>query len=222
MFTSGVSGTGSTKTLYVTGKQNQFHNVLFEQPQAVNTALTACKVAGPSNLFKNVGFLGMTVSQTATVLTTSSSLEIASGAQYCRFEDCTIGSPYWLARTGITGQILFSNTATAGVDPGDIVFKGCRVLDNSVTAGVPAILTKGTYSVDRVVEFRDCSFYNFANNLSQILTQVILDNTTTTHTFLLTGTTAQYGWGKWTSRVANCFIGMPTSSGTGGTALVAT
>ena len=222
VITSGLALVHSVATITISGAQCQFHNVLFEQGQAVNTALTACRVSGASVYMKNCGFLGLMVSQSATTLTTSSSLEIISGGQYGRYEDCTIGSPYWYDRTGVTGQILFSNAASVGVDPGDIVFKGCRILDHSETAAVPAILTKANYSVDRIIEFRDCTFYNYANDLSGILTSVIADNARNDHLFLLTGTTAQYGWATWSNYLPLCFSGVPVCSATGGTALVCT
>lgn len=219
--TSGASGTTSLKTMYITGAQNQFYGVLFEQPQAAATAVTACKVAGPSNWFKNCGFIGM-MNATQDTGTTLSSLEIGPSSQYLRFEDCVIGSPLWYNRTAINGQILFSNSSAATC-PQDIVFKDCRILNISATATNPAVRLTSNYAMDRLLEFRDCTFYNFQESTGTPLTSgVFLDGCGTSHRILLTGNTAQYGWHNWADVHTYIFCSSPAGSATGGLAIVTT
>jgi hypothetical protein len=61
----------------------------------------------------------------------------------------------------------------------------------------------------------DCLFYNFSLNLANILTDVILDYQTTTHTICLKNS-VQYGWAGWTSAGTYTFRNQPTSSNAGG------
>ena len=196
LITSGMAGTSSLKTLYITGAQNQFHNVMIEQGQAAATAVTAVMVKGPSNYFKNVAMAGL-MSSTQDTGTTLSSLEVGSSASYCYFENCTIGTPLWDENSAINGQILFSNSSASTV-PQDITFKGCRILNQSATATNPAVRLTSNYAVDRLLEFRDCTFYNFQTNLGSVLTSgVFLDGCGTTHMILLSGSTCHYGWSNW-------------------------
>jgi hypothetical protein len=178
-------------------------------------------VKGPSNFFKNCSMIGM-MTATQDAGTTSSSLEIGSSASYCRFEGCTIGSPLWYNRTAINGQILFSNSAAATV-PQDIVFKDCRILNISATATNPAVRLTSNYAVDRILEFRDCTFYNFQESTGTPLTSgVFLDGCGTSHRILLSGNTAEYGWNNWADVHTYIFCASPAGSATGGHAVVTT
>jgi hypothetical protein len=222
VITSGLSGTASVVALTITGAQNQFHNVTIEQGQGAATAVTAVRVAGPSATFKKCSILGlMTTTQDTGVV--SSSLEIGASASYGMYEDCVIGTPLWFAKTALNGNIYFSNSA-AGTVPQDIIFKGCRVFNSSATSTNSAVFLKNNYAVDRLLEFRDTTFYNFQVNMGTVLPAgVFKDTCGTTHMVLLSGTTCQYGWEDWsTGTKTYLFVAMPISSGTGGTALIAT
>ncbi len=218
--TSGVSGTASITALTITGAQCQFQDVLIEQGQAAATAKCAVKVAGPSNLFKNFSAVGM-MNTTQDTGTTSSSLEIGASASYCRFEGGTIGSPLWFDRTAINGQILFSNTSSATL-PQDITFIGTRILNASATATNPAVRLTANNAVDRLLEFRDCTFFNFQVNIGTVLTSgVFLDGCGTSHIILLSGKTCQYGWNNWADVHTYIFNAAGAANhGTGGTAIV--
>ena len=162
------------------------------------------------------------MSNTQDTGTASSSLECGAGSHYFMAENCTIGTNLWDVNSGINGQIYFSNTSTTN-PPQNFLFKGCTVYNQSATATNPAVSLKGNYAVDRLLEFRDCTFYNFQTNLGTILTSgVIKDACGTTHMILLSGTTCQYGWTDWADTHTFVFAAMPTSSATGGTALVTT
>lgn len=221
LITSGLSGTASVATITISGDQNQFHNVFFEQGQAAATAVTAVRVTGINNYMKKCGMAGL-MDNTQDTGTASSSLECGAGSHYFMAEDCTIGTNLWDVSSGINGQIYFSNTSTTN-PPQNFLFKGCTVYNQSATATNPAVSLKGNYAVDRLLEFRDCTFYNFQTNLGTILTSgVIKDACGTTHLILLSGTTCQYGWTDWADTHTFVFAAMPTSSATGGTALVTT
>ncbi len=220
MITSGLSGTSSVTALTITGAQNQFHNVLVEQGQAAATAKCAVKVAGPSNYFKNFSAIGM-MNTTQDTGTTSSSLEIGASASYCRFEGGVIGSPLWFDRTAINGQILFSNTSS-GTLPQDILFDGTKIFNASATATNPAVRLTANNAVDRLLEFRDCTFFNFQANIGTVLTSgVFLDGCGTSHIILLSGKTCQYGWNNWADVHTYIFNATGAANhGTGGTAIV--
>jgi hypothetical protein len=218
--TSGLSGTTSVTTLTVTGAQCQFQDALIEQGQTAATAKCALKVAGPSNYFKNFSAIGM-MNTTQNTGTTSSSLEIGASASYLKFEGGTIGSPLWFDRTAVNGQILFSNTSSATL-PQDITFLGTRVLNASATATNPAVRLTANNAVDRLLEFRDCTFFNFQANIGTVLTSgVFLDGCGTSHIILLSGKTCQYGWNNWADVHTYIFNATGAAAhGTGGTAIV--
>jgi hypothetical protein len=222
VITSGLSGTSSVVALTITGSQCQFHNATIEQGQAAATAVTAVKVAGPSVTMKKMSILGlMTTTQDTGVV--SSSLEIGASASYGYYEDCIIGTPLWFAKTALNGNLYFSNSA-AGTVPQDITFKGGKIYNSSATSTNSAVFLKNNYAVDRLLEFRDVTFYNFQVNMGTVLAAgVFKDTCGTTHMVLLSGTTAQYGFEDWsTGTKTYLFVAMPISSGTGGTALIAT
>lgn len=218
--TSGMSGTASVTALTITGAQNQFHAFLVEQGQAAATAKCAVKVAGPSNYFKDFSAVGM-MNTTQDTGTTASSLEIGASASYLKFEGGTIGSPLWFDRTAICGQILFSNTSSATL-PQDITFIGTRILNASATNTNPAVRLTANNAVDRLLEFRDVTFFNFQANIGTVLTSgVFLDGCGTSHIILLSGKTAQYGWNNWADVHTYIFNATGAAShGTGGTAIV--
>ena len=221
VITSGVDGTSSVAAITVSGAQNQFHNIFIEQNQAAATAVTAVRITGASNYMKGCGMAGL-MNNTQDTGTASSSLELGAGSHYFRAIDCTIGTNLWDVNSAINGQIYFSNTSTTN-PPQNFLFKGCTIYNQSATATNPAVHLKGNYAVDRLLEFRDCTFYNFQTNLGTILTSgVIKDACGTTHLILLSGTTCQYGWTDWADVHTFVFAAMPTSSATGGTALVTT
>jgi len=221
VISSTIGGTASVATITVSGVQNQFHNAFFEQGQAAATAVTAVRITGASNYMKKCGMSGL-MSNTQDTGTASSSLELGAGSHYFMAEDCTIGTNLWDVNSAINGQIYFSNTSTTN-PPQNFLFKGCTIFNQSATATNPAVSLKGNYAVDRLLEFRDCTFYNFQTNLGTILTSgVIKDACGTTHLILLSGTTCQYGWTDWADTHTFVFAAMPTSSATGGTALVTT
>jgi hypothetical protein len=216
-----MSGTASLATLTVSGAQNQFYNVFIEQGQAAATAVTAVKVTGQSNYFKNCGIVGL-MENTQDTGTASSSLEVGDGAHYLRVEDCTIGTPVWDVRTNANGQIYFSGTSSTNPIQ-NITFKGCTIYNQSATATSPAVFIKGNYAIDRLLEFRDCTFFNYQSPIGSVLTSgVFNDACGTAHIILLSGSTCQYGWSRWVraNQVTTFFIASPAGSATGGTAIV--
>jgi len=214
-------GTASVSTIEITGHRNQFRDINIEQHGAAATCLTACKVSSYGNYFENVHFEGLMAAASDTA--GASSLQMHTYSGFSIFKDCIIGSPLWDVRTAATAaQIYFSNTSGATL-PQNILFKGCRIFNNSATATNPAVILAANNAVDRLLEFRDCTFYNFQTNLGTVLTSgVIKDACGTTHLILLSGTTCQYGWTDWADVHTYTFAAMPTSSATGGTALVTT
>ena len=221
VITSGTSGTSSVATITVSGAQNQFYNVFFEQNQVAATAVTAVRITGIGNFMKSCGMAGL-MDNTQDTGTASSSLELGAGSHYFRAEDCTIGTNLWDVSSAINGQIYFSNTSTTN-PPQNFLFKGCTIFNQSATATNPAVHLKGNYAVDRLLEFRGCTFYNFQTNLGSALTSgVIKDACGTTHMILLSGGTCQYGWTDWADVHTFVYSAVPIGSATGGTAVVTT
>jgi hypothetical protein len=178
--TAGQADNNSVRTLDITGHRNQFRNINLEQPQAAAEALTACRVSSYGNYFKNVHFAGMMRTE-QDVGTTHSSLEMYTYSGFSIFEDCIIGTALWDVRSAVQGQIYFSNTSHATL-PQDILFKGCRIFNSSTTNTNPAVLLGAQWALDRLCEFRDCTFYNFQLNIGTVLTSgVFKDACDSTH-----------------------------------------
>ena len=218
--TAGQTDTDSVRTLDITGHRNQFYNLNLEQPQAAAEALTACRVSSYGNYFKSVHFAGMMRTE-QDAGTTHSSLEMYTYSGLSIFEDCIIGTSMWDVRSAIQGQIYFSNTSHLTL-PQDILFKGCRIFNSSTTNTNPAVLLGAQWALDRLCEFRDCTFYNFQLDIGTVLTSgVFKDACPSTHVILLSGTTCQYGWNNWAD--VHTFIFNATGAanhGTGGTAII--
>jgi len=213
-------GTASVFNINITGHRNQFHNVCLDQHAAAAGALTACQVSSYGNYFENVHFIGQMTDEADTV-TTSSSLQMHTYSGFSIFKNCVIGSPLWAVRgTAKNAVIRFTNTSGATL-PQDILFQGCRIFSNSATATQPAVALEANNAVDRLLEFRDCTFYNFQSNLGSVLTSgVFRDACGTTHMILLSGSTCQYGWSDWADVHTYIYAVGPTASATGGTAVV--
>jgi len=139
-------------------------------------------------------------------------------ANCAKFIECDIGDPFGTARTA--GECIY--IVGTGGQVADVEFKGCRIMTTSETAAVSAVVAAAGASLDRYMLFEDTLFYNFSVNLASILTQTITDNVATTNMFLLTGKTAQYGWGKWANAGTHVFGGIAVPYTTGGTMVTMT
>jgi len=142
----------------------------------------------------------------------------SGAANYAIFDGCWIGDPFGTART--VGEAIYVDGTTG--QGACIELRGCRVMTTSETAAVSAINLAGNYAIDRYLLLENTLFYNFSVNLAHILTQVVTDSQGTTHTILTTGSTAQYGWGKWSSNAAYLFSALPVGASAGGTAVTVT
>jgi hypothetical protein len=86
----------------------------------------------------------------------------------------------------------------------------CAVATND---SVGAIYLAANYAVDRELEFRDCSFYNFTENLGTNPTYVFRDSCATTHQICLTGSTSMNkGFTSWTD--AATYLSNSAAAGT--------
>jgi hypothetical protein len=219
--------TAMTEEFLITGHHCQFHN--FSTYLSTATGIADVRVQGRNTLLKGLFMKsGQTQTQFESAVLGYSLFCDGGAAGYCNgltVEDCHIGDPRnSQAGDGVTprtagGMILMTGASNAGMC---YEFKRNIIAGWAETAACSAVFQVGNWSADRYILWEDCLFYNFYVNNGAILTQVFTDTSASTHMNLLTGKTAQYGWGKWTNRDANCFIGIPIASGTGGTALIAT
>jgi len=166
---------GVDYTVHLTGNGCQFINIVIQNGtrdsgSATAGNLSAMKMAGNNNYFKNVGFKALQIAaQTGEVL--CSSLEMAPYGGQTLFEDCVIGqNEFVVSRDQVTQGQMLIKTATPN-SPTNIEFKRCRFLSRAETAGVPMVYSE-TYSADRMWLYDDCHFDNYWVNWAGICTEV--------------------------------------------------
>lgn len=117
---------------------------------------------------------------------------IASTAYAARFDDCKIGSAGNTTRTSGPGFVLFE--AGAG-GAGMVQFNRCIFAMRSETTGdnVSGFLIQNA-SLDRLLVFRSCTFYNFSVNWGALPDHMINDDQTTTHDILFCGGCGMMGF----------------------------
>ncbi len=193
--------TTAASVVDITGYNNQFHNIAFNNNGAGAGALTAIRVAGYQTRMVGCNMTGI-MNSTQRAVATASSLLIASGCSNSVFDNCTIGHNVWGARTQANqGHLYFGGTtesgASAGQGPQNLHFKDCRLLSQGTTVTVPLVRTSpgGTEAIDRECLFENCSFGNF-NGVDATLNAVISDPCQTWHNILLRRCTA-YGYEEW-------------------------
>jgi hypothetical protein len=182
--------------LTITGYNCQFHNMTIQNAGDANTNLTAVTLSKYSNYFKNVAMVGTMVTSQLDVVA-AASLYVGANAYNSIFEDCIMGTNVWGTRAGaLSGVIRFTNTASSSC-PQNLLFNRCRVLSAAETVTVAMVAMPANYCLDRIAEFRDCTFHNYSVNDAIKLNQVFYDACGTSHSVLLTGSCAAIGIDEW-------------------------
>lgn len=204
-----TTGTAVANTIHVTGKNCQFMNFTVSNYGNNAVCLTPFKLDAYGCYFANVTFQGnMTTNQNTTVA--ANSLDLAGGAMYPIFDNCTIGQDVWGGRSGAnSGQLRFTGT----VQPNGIWFRGCRIVSISNTATCAAVALPANGAVGRGLLFQDCVFQNLHTSHTD-LTHVFYDNDDAGQTIMLKNCAAM-GYSQWQSKDRRIFADMPIT-GTGG------
>lgn len=172
---AGTTGTASS-SITISGTGCIFANLTLTASDDANEFVT---ITGDYNGFYNVDFKG---SFNATAVQDASwRALVLSGAQENYFSQCTFGGDT-ATRSAASATVEFESASSRNV------FEDCRFLmATSATTPVHVLFT-GTSAIDRWIEFRDSTFYNFtANNATEPAAVMDLSAQTATGHVLLTG-----------------------------------
>jgi len=207
---------------HVTGNYCQFHN--FQTMNTFSASANRCDfLIGARNIYFN----GMRPrgGNGANQLNHADGgipviFEASSGCAGFTADKTTFGSAGNSARTVGPGSLLFEALAGA-FSPR---FNDCHFEMRCETSGSsnPSLIhLAGSQSIDRLMHFNRCTFYNFADNLSVIPDYVIVDDQSSTHMSLLQDC-AMYGFDYWCNVATYCFTNTADAVGYGGKAITIT
>jgi hypothetical protein len=183
-------------TVTVSGYNCIFKNATIQNAGANAGNLSALNLTARGCYFENMSIQGTMATGQLDVVA-AASLYIGAAAYYPEFRNCIIGQNVWGTRSGaLSGVIRFTNTSSATC-PQNVLFDHCTVLSASETVTTAMVALPANNALDRMAEFRDCTFHNFSVNDAIKLNQVIYDNCGTSHSILLTGACAAIGIDEW-------------------------
>lgn len=208
------ASTATTVTMFtVSANGCIFRNLQFFQGVDSATPKTCVAVTGDRNVFDTCHFAGI---GHATMVAAGARDVLLSGAEECRFDNCTFGTDT-IARNQNVTSVEF-DTAAARTS-----FRGCLFAAHVSNAGYCPVTVTGATGFDRWNLFRECLFTNTSTNRGTGITkifalptdmaqgQVVLDRTYFTNPDAGTG-------GVWAS-VSGIVFNMspaPAASGVGG------
>ena len=145
-----------------------------------------------------------------------------NGAKENLFEDCTIGIDTIQVGANTNSHLYAQNYAARNI------FRGCRFRTYTSSATANTFLRgSATHAIDRTLEFDNCTFYNFYENLvdGTLMTYAFVLAATQGGVILLTNNTRVYGCTGWivgSSATVMSDYGAPTPAhGTYGVMLAA-
>lgn len=146
---------------------------------------------------------------------------VAGAGNGMLIEESVIGSSGNTKRTYGPGCVQFIGGAVAGFG---MKFKNTRFstrIEVATNNSVGLIQLLADYAVDRELEFEDCSFYNFTENLGTGPTYVFRDACTSTHQIVIKGNCSMnYGFTSWSDRAANVSVHVPQAVIAGGLGVI--
>jgi hypothetical protein len=211
-----------TQLLDITGNYVSLYNFGTFNNGAATTNDSDIKVSGRNFYAEDMAFRGGNTTEQVTdakagipVIIAS---DIAGAGNAAKFRRCMLGSAGNTARTKGAGCLHLNGGAAAGFA---IEFENCRFTQKTETASgddVSMINIAAQYGVDRYLLLKDCLVYNFWTNSppsANVLTAVINDEATTTHTNIIMNSFA-YGFTYWTNVAAYTYCSSPAGDGHGG------
>ena len=181
------------------GDNCQFHNMYLRNAGASATNYTALKLHAGENFYAaNCQFVGhAAATQVDTAATSSLWLySDANGKPWgATFDRCRIGSASETIRTA--GSTIYCSGAAALTEK-YCTFNDCTIESYSDTAANPALHIAEGFAGDRYFLFKNCLFYNFSVNHAQAATEVIDDDSGSTHEVILMNCAAM-GYSSWDS-----------------------
>ncbi len=175
----------------VSGQNNTFVNCYFinEASHALN--LGAVLVTGARNEFVNCHFNSVGALQSAD----AGLFDMQISSSECQFVRCWFGNNNVL-RSAANGNIVLG----VGTTPlGQNFFENCYILSTSSTAGHGAILVTDAATLGGWVQFKGCSFVNWASGAITALTTAIIGATPNNCGIFIDPTCGMVGWSAWSA-----------------------
>lgn len=182
---AGISfGTGGSLTISENGCI--FRNLTFNGTTDINVPVT---LTGSYNTFFGVDFKGSLNADTGD--DTAARALVISGGQENTFGSCTFGADTFM-RSTTNATVEFASAASRNV------FSDCRFVMAADNVGPNHVLFSGTNSVDRWIEFNNCTWYAFWTNHADKVTHAFdLAAQTATADVLMTGRQILVGFDDW-------------------------
>lgn len=202
---AGMSFTGATGTatssLTISENGCIFKNITLTSTADINVFVT---ISGDYNSFQGVDFKGA-LNATAGDDAASRALVI-DGGQENLFVGCTFGADTY-ARSTTNATVEFKTAASRNV------FSDCRFVMHADNVGPNHVLFSEANSVDRWIEFNNCTFYAFWTNDSDKVTHAFdLATQTATAHVLMTGRQLLVGFDDWEASDSSRMFFEPASA----------
>ena len=199
---AGISfSTGGSLTLSENGCI--WRNVTMNGTTDINVPVT---VSGAYNSFAGVDFKGSLNDTTGD--DTALRALVLSGAQENYFAGCTFGADTF-ARSAANATVEFASAASRNV------FDGCRFVMHADAETPVHVKFSGTNSVDRWIEFKDCTFYAFYTNHTAKVNAVFdLTAQTATCDVIMSGSNLAVGFDDWEATASNSIWFVPATATT--------
>lgn len=180
-----------------------FANITFNGTADINVPVT---VTGDYNAFLGVDFKGSLNDTTGD--DTALRALVLSGAQENLFVSCTFGADTFM-RSAANATVEFASAASRNV------FKDCRFVMAADAETPVHVLFSGTNSVDRWIEFNNCTFYAFFTNHTAKVNAVFdLSAQTATADVIMSGNAVAVGFDDWEAVASNIIWFQPFTATT--------
>lgn len=157
------SSSGTSPFVTISGSNCAFYNLRIGTFEDVNVCVT---VTGSRNYFNNVTIQGMGIAAAGD--DTAGRSLVLSGAEECRFVDCTIGLDT-IARSTTNAELELKSSATRNE------FFNCRFLSFADNAGHKFIKADDAAAAcDRYHLFQDCTFINSIDSTATQMDEAIV------------------------------------------------
>lgn len=180
-----------------------FANLTFNGTADINVPVT---VTGSYNSFSGVDFKGSLNATTGD--DAAARALVITGGQENTFSACTFGADTYLRSTS-NATVEFGSAASRNV------FDGCNFIMAADATTPVHVLFSGTNSVDRWLQFNDCTFYAFYTNHADKVAAVFdLSAQTATADVIMSGNALAVGFDDWEATASNLMWFQPYTATT--------
>jgi hypothetical protein len=173
----------------VSGENNRFYNLYFYNGASHVLNVGAVAVSANRNLFVGCHFNSGGTLQSAA----AGQYDVRVSSSECRFVDCWFGNNNTLRSGAANGNI---NLGLSTTQIGQNFFEDCYILSTSATASHGALKVIDAATLGGWVQFKRCSFVNWASGAITALTTAIIGATPNNCGILLQDC-AMIGWAAW-------------------------